>query len=1371
MRSTKRVIDTADIDVSSPRILSHNGNPPRNRLRRDRPTIKIRSQALKDNPALREHYERHEKSVGELLMEKFFIKDKKSDSDGSQQGIRLYHQINLEDSQEGEAVQKRITRRFTRRRSSTDLQLDPEQMQREAAYAQVQAKVLDSLVAEEQAQIENEARRGTLVLRTLRKGATAAQPRESIIERSCHSTNNFDSDTMTQEEEEAAATRIRKTMKKMKKKKKPSVDQLPPLTDDKAVDNGRSSTSSEISTDSQIKENDEPRPQMYKIEASNSAGDFSTIWVNTNSENEGRKSTVEQFKENVKIFVPTRIGDAENRANEMSLSDANEAETRVVLAMRKPYVRDPSRNSVYLTMRKPTEKLNEKLEEVNRFNMKVDEDQLTNGFVDTGSNIFGSDTLKDSTDENLAEPNRKIQMASDTNKDIKALKKTGCKSKFLTKKNIHSISNDDSRDKQDSVSATTNDIVTRNPSCSKKIEIAANPIRSNVSTFAPTNDSQVECLRGISESIFTDKRNDESQNAFDAMKKIIDHVNCDLTVETPEYLAIKNSVIPIRRDKFMMEENRSKISALSLDEDTTKPSVVEAEAKASDNVGKSRANGVITTNSTTSRLPKLSKINTDGNNAVEAPKLSLRETAEYLADSPKSDQDVVVAAAVALPEKKVNKTSNLAQVFSFNASKRTSGIDTDKSTFRTTFDAIQHDAVKLEAKETTLPKEINDEVRNNEYFEEATLTMDVKPVKDVDLSKTLKNNVKKIGENMLSLKTTDSLKTDAKVIVAEATTDALEKMKLLKTDTNKNINRINVGKNSLRDLSSPKSKMPKLNSANLKFRLKTETVLKTDTNDSNVANSSKIEKESGVFKTMKIADDKSFFHNADNGTRVLKKSISVDSSKLMNNCSSDKILKVFQQSVFTEEKATDKGISIKKTSEPPKSLSKVTEKNPIRLDTSYVLQDENVLSRSASTESIDFWSEIKAPASPETARSKQSNGFSFREITIPSSTSKVEEKINSKDNGEENEIDIKTSITELENSPIESSDAILEQENKIIISESLKVKEMEITKVTEIEKNMPKEPLKKKRNLLIDIKATSSTVKKASLQHNDSDTATSMTTPVEVAVPIIKIIEAPKLPEESDNQKVDEEHEDPSTPTNELSPDLSLIKKISRWNNQDDLTNTDDVETPLASEETSLAASPSISPQSSKKRAIKKKKTTTKKTASEKSEKGPKEIRGNEIKMATNPQNTLIAKLVPEKQHLAKSSPKTSPKSNPKNTPLQRPLDLIRMFYTTPSALLTATPRDLSKVRRAKIKRKRHHSRASSISSDSTGSTTSTATTESTDENGSTRVELDDDSEHKRMNSTRSNDSGFDGSPRISSTYFAIACASTFYCRTHPDSF
>lgn len=1384
------MIDTADIDVSSPRILSHSG-APRNRLRRDRPTIKIRSQALKDNPALREHYEKHEKSVGELLMEKFLIKDKKSDSDENQQGIRLYHQINLnrlEDPQERETLQKRVTRRFTRRRSSADLQLDPEQIQREAAYAQVQAKVLDSLVAEEQAQIENEARRGTLVFI---KGTT----RRPVIEHPYYA-NNIDSDTMTQEEEEAAATRIRKAMKKTKKKKRSSVDKLSSTK----IDNRRSSTSSEISTDSHVKENDKSRSQIYKIEACNSAGDFSTIWVNS-SENERRKSTVEQFEENARVSIPKEI-ETEN-GMDVSSNDTDETETQVVLAMRKPYVKDSSRNSVYLTVRKPTEKLSEKLEEVNKLDVKADEDQLnlTNGFVDIENNLRNN-ALKGLTDESSTESNCKVQMASDS-KDFEALKKTMCKSRkteFSAGKDIHSISNDDLLDKRDivcpTVSATKSDareIITKEPSFSKKTETAANLMQSNISVFIPTNtpknDSQMKCLRGVFEDTFiTDIKNDESQkdhNAIDITEKRFDYLEdsqpTNSIIETPEVLATKNSIISVERSKLVTEEDGPEILARSCNEDTTKQSVVETEA--SDNVENSASGAMLTTNNATCRLPKLSKINTDRNNTVEAPKLSLRETAEYLANSPKSDQDVVGAIAVALPEKKVNKTSNLAQVSSFNASKRTNGVGGDEPTLR--IDAIRHnDAVELGAKETTLSKETNDKVRNN--FKETKLATDVKPVENVGLTKILKNNAKKSDENVLSLKIIDSSKIESKVIVTGTIADASKEAELLKTDTKK-INCIDVGKDSSRDLFSPKSKVPKLNNT-LKFPFKAETLLKNNLNESSVANSSKIGKDSDAFKTMKIGDGKSLSHkDADDETRSLKKSISVDSSQLMNDRLPNNIPKIFRQCVSIDEKATDKGISVKKTSEPTESLSKVAEKKSMKIDASCDPQDESkILSRSASTESIDFWSEIKTPGSPETTRSKQQNGFTFREATI---TSKVEEKMNSmnsmnskrKDN-EKNETDVKMSIAALENSTIESSNVILEEEKekeRSIVSESLgtKAEIVKPAKTAEIEKNVPamKKMLSKKKKNISIAKDTNSTIRKASLKRDDSGTVTStisqVTTPVEITIPVINIIEAPKLFEESDNRKI-EEHEDPSTPTNELSPDISLIKKISRWSNQDDLTNTDDVETPVASEETSLAASPSISPQSSKtKRVVKKKKSSTKKTSSEKSEKGLKEIRSNELTTTMNQQNTLTTKFVPEKQQLAKCSPKMSPKSSPKNTSSQRPLDLIRMFYTTPSALLTATPRDLSKVRRAKIKRRRHHSRTPSISSDSTGSTTSTATTGSTDENGSTCVELDDDSEHKRMNSTRSNDSGFDGSPRISSTFFAIVCASKFYHRTYPAIF
>lgn len=171
-RRPRRTIDTADIDVSTPRTLTHENSHQRHNLRRDRPTIKIRSQALKDNPALREHYEKHEKNVGEMLVEKFLIKEKKYDRDNNNSQLHLNQQQQQEPQRQKspnldhdsnnalhEAIQRRVTRRFTRRRSSADVQLNSEQLERELAYAQVQAEVLDTLVAEEQAEMEVEARK------------------------------------------------------------------------------------------------------------------------------------------------------------------------------------------------------------------------------------------------------------------------------------------------------------------------------------------------------------------------------------------------------------------------------------------------------------------------------------------------------------------------------------------------------------------------------------------------------------------------------------------------------------------------------------------------------------------------------------------------------------------------------------------------------------------------------------------------------------------------------------------------------------------------------------------------------------------------------------------------------------------------------------------------------------------------------------------------------------------------------------------------------------------------------------------------------------------------------------------------------------
>lgn len=144
---------------------------------------------MKDNPALREIYQKHEKNVGELLVEKFLIKDKKYDRESN---LRLYRQPCLDpdpypdpDSTDplAEAIQRKVTRRFTRRRSSTDVQLNPEQLERELAFAQVQAEVLDTLVAEEQAEMEVEARKAFAKKKTHRSVQNLPLVEVCIIDR------------------------------------------------------------------------------------------------------------------------------------------------------------------------------------------------------------------------------------------------------------------------------------------------------------------------------------------------------------------------------------------------------------------------------------------------------------------------------------------------------------------------------------------------------------------------------------------------------------------------------------------------------------------------------------------------------------------------------------------------------------------------------------------------------------------------------------------------------------------------------------------------------------------------------------------------------------------------------------------------------------------------------------------------------------------------------------------------------------------------------------------------------------------------------------------------------------------------------------
>ncbi|XP_020295009.1 uncharacterized protein LOC109860380 isoform X1 [Pseudomyrmex gracilis] len=1319
---TRRVIDTADIDVSSPRIVSHDGNRTRNRLRRNRPTIKIRSQALKNNPALREHNEKHEKSVGELLMEKFYIKDKKSD--GNQQTTHLYHQVSLDEKNDAarEVLQRRITRRFTRRRSSADLQLDAEQLQQEATYAQVQAKVLDSLVAEEQAQIENEVRRGTLI----RKGAT-----RGLSEGASRSYANSTDDSMTQEEEEekeeeekeeVVEAKIKKTTKKTKKKKKPTV-----ISDKPSPDDMLESSAREVFNDSKNKEeSNDSRSQIYKIEDCNSAGDFTAIELNATSEKDEKKhkSTLEQYRESVRVPIPKKSGITRNAV----AKSTDVIETQVILPVRKPYVKDPSRNSVHLTVRKPTEELSEKLEQLNE-NLDAEDVQneadLATNFVDDSNKI-----LRDK----VCEKNLSELTTDEDNKNV-SLIKTAVK----TNKGISETKNKTQKIVQDALS-----------------EKITNSVDSSVLALKTEfkENLQSDQLDSSGDLIANKNKNEEHKNSIDNTKKNVEAAN-----KTPGYLATKDF---ITSGKDSVEASRTdKLAEKDRIPDATRSVVsIEADEKSAN------SNVTLTPSSVIGCLPKLSKINTDRNNAVEAPELPLQETAEYLA---KSAEDVVkVSAAAALPKKKVNKASNLAKISPFNALKKTSGVNA--ATFE--IDAARCDAAaKSKIQDTTLLKETNDQVRSNDRNEKTkSTTTTIKLTKDIDL--TSRNDVGKTTENVprqLSLDTTGSSKTE--VIDADVTVNSCD-INIKKTSDIEKTLPTDSGLSNIKNKAAPK-----LDNINVKSLSKTTTFPKT------VA--SPVEKDPGLCKTIKVNNTDltlSSKNNLNVSKLPLKNSIGnsfdtkADPSLPKLISSNENASEISQQSA--DGKNTNKH-SVPIENEAVTSSNNVTKtkKKPINVNCNKWQEKSAQLSKSSSTESIDFWSEIKAPSSPETTKPKYQNEMFSHETTVPPKRG-FEEKTQqdlikfsndlmakesstvAKEDNKESET--KISVAESGNSAFVRicDHAVQDQKEKekVILEESCRIKKVETTKPSETitmkKDNTPtvrRMPSKKKKkkilSITIDNNDSTSSVKKAPLKRNDVTTpqqfntnAISTVTP-EVILPVINITEAPKTSEVSHNGDEDE-YDDPSTPTNEVPPDSLLTTKMSRWSNQDNLTNTDDVATPIASEETSLTTSPNVSPHSSKiKRTIKKKKPSTKKKLSVKSGKEGinEESRNNESTTAK-----------PAEKQLAKLSPQISPKSSPRNSPSQRPIDLIKMFYTTPSALLTATPRDLSKVRRAKIKRRRHHSRTPSVSSDSTGSTTSTATTESTDGRGSICNELDDDSEQKRMNSTRSNDSGFDGSPRIS---------------------
>ncbi|XP_054007252.1 dentin sialophosphoprotein-like isoform X1 [Hylaeus anthracinus] len=1386
----RRVIDTADIDVSTPRILSGDGNQ-RSRLRRDRPTIKIRSQALKDNPALREHNERHEKSVGELLVEKFLIKDKKLEE--AEPRLQPFHQVSpeKEDDEELQQAQKRITRRFTRRRSSADIQLDPEQLEREVAYAQVQAKVLDTLVAEEQAEIENEVRRGTLI----KKGTVGGPRNVAGFFRS-------DGESVSQGEEEAAAQKMRKSLKKVKKKKRSTEKPSPP--DDEERER-RSSTSSDVSVDLQREDKTDrkqPKSQMFKIEASNSVGDFSTIVVGARPDD--RVKIIEQFRESVKIPVPRKMGIRKIERDSVE----EESETEVVLPVKRPYVKDTSRNSVHFTVKTPPDSAkNDPLKML---------DNVANGLQKKDERDISS-SIKDDTPEATKKPESPVSKTRPAFKDGKLKKELVLKSPEILKQTKNGLSDKGGFElsKKETIRTDTpesprtqskpqdQDVSSfsksETPSGNEESKDAGSEITKmgkNVSQDTDfSNYSKNETTVNDGSEVGSQDKRGFSFPKFQTSKKEVTKDDSTEVLESNE-IGFQNKRISnfskpqgtkreitkddsseiLKPNEIGSQDKRglnfSKPQASTLKKEVAKSDSSEPEPrdKVDPSFSKTRATQESTlkkeaTKDATETLkpktePQKGKLNLS---KTQAPPPSKKEPTRVDSfDSPASKKEITTNDTTGILESKTEpqdrKTTAYSKTQTAPLSKKD---DSPNKTLKQSKSVPMDEASSSKSRAASTPKKEEAERRaepsiprkppqTTQKTEASIATLAVDPLALAreasangalpSLPKPSKINADEnnaVEAPKLSLRDAEYL-ANATKIERDENVGPLPGKKTNKavTLTNASSSRVPGGPT----VADPTEEHPKAENrsgktipddATAPTKLVTQTTLskapKCDATDDSLSVSKDIDKGDKVkgdtsarkfakkdeepskipFRLKKIGKE---LASEDARTEVpwrtkssktsvssdvhLNRSVSVDCQGKESS-----IRKPLKQSISVNESSTSKMPVDKQQS--VKSFETLNGEN-------------GTLSKSTSTESIDFWSEIRGPESPNAAPRRPVENLEGKELE------------------KKKEVDPKISV---------ASAAVGSSNVSVIEEESTASKETTRVETDAAAKKGPK----RKKNLSIAIAEARedafSTVKRredSSTSTNTPDTCipvSEISTPVfDVSVPLINIVAA-TTPIKTEPQ-VPEDEEDPQTPTNEW-PETGL-SKISKWSNQNDLSNANnaDVEiTPVPSKDVSATCTPEASPESSKKKKVvrKKKSSTTKKGSS-----------GKEAGKESKDSKKSSSKSTQESP-----KPPEPKKASPKATPTQKPLDLIRMFYTTPSALLTATPRDLSKVRRAKIKRRKHHSRTPSVSSDSTGSTTSTATTESTDGSRSTCTELDDDPD-KRMNSTRSNDSGFDGSPRIS---------------------
>lgn len=1459
MSRPRRIIDTADIDVSKPpRTLAQENRQQRHRLRRDRPTIKIRSQALKDNPALREYNEKHEKTVGELLVEKFLIKDKQQQE--GERKMKLYHQASLMPNdtpsltKEHEndilaAIRRRVTRRMTRRRSSADVvPLDPEQIEREAALHAAQAEALDSLVAEEQAEIEVEVRRGTFAKKqamrlpmeisevseteeddeleeedrkdgvSKKHVTTKKKKRRKIMEKPLPCTNDEEDDdimsiaeSVIEEEEfewddrekcddvravipskdekleEKDDSKIirndRKIEIEFKKdannrlkdvkiepisaleieeklgKESEKVERLKTVNENvekvkltepkgedkkltsevkipqdenknenlsrsksdaispKAVDKGHKVRDEKQQvtlkeSDATIKEQEvtdkdkkvkKPKdknekekskqkerktrdirdqtsktelnrlkrtvsaPQKeiegdetthrFKVEASNSVGDFSTLYVKAaNSPAESVKS-IEQFRESIRLPAPRRGGPM-----------GTTIETEIVLPVRKPYVRDTSRNSVYLAL-KPSQNIRQR--------------QLG---ADDRPSIIIDETRKESSED-------VVDVASIDSRPAKCAVIDGDRSK-IESDSIISEERDASTGSNDATSQSSQ----IEPSLDNRLICRDN--KPEVLDQSVDERIKKSAIGGREDFVSWWDEIEETPEPESEQKHIESKV--DNIVGRPEEEVVKNTnseigiVAKVECEKKIIDSADTHISQI-------KALPVDDELQNNVHIKKKTDTDVVPTSKhlpVKESLKNGVEVHTNSNSNIN----STNKVSDIL-DKPK-------------PTIKIVNKSVKSEVYDFKENCTNKIVDTKK---KVTKSASEKEVVlEKKLKSCNVREKVQPAPKVLNADENAKLTGSVEEIPPAEITLLFNNKDESISSSVVNRESSEKK--------VENNNSAKKKCELPRIDHH-----------YLPDIpEEPKSTSPTERKPLFTSKLKTN-----DTSETN-NNKSLFGKEVTGFSVLSKKDEQPLIkpNLASTITSPAKK----EKDERKKKVDSEAIMKIEKKILEDSESP----LKILTTAIPEtqivqaSSLTPVTKKEE-ELQSSTekkvgLLPTKKKSSETAATHrtEIDFWSEIKAQESVKvsgTPRKVQS------QVDSPSADARIEENSEPlKKSPEKLTLDLSKINTPLEVRKSLEISLIPEQEN--LTSPTGKVHEDLKTPLIPDQEDSKTPIISDQEDL------------KTPLIPDQEDLNTPFisdpSTPLIGNLSELPVIDLDVTENRSssviyngvtprDDQQDKQLEEESQTPTNE-SELSGTVKKISKWTNLDNLSNLNDVDgetTPIASKE----VSPQVSAPSStitKKKIVKRKKSAT--PTKKKLEKGESTKTSTKTK-------------VPVKKVLA--SPQTSqlkaPMSasgSPRNTPGQRPADLMKLFYTTPAILLTATPRDLRKVRRAKVKRKKPPTRTPSLSSDSTGSTRSTATTST--EEGSSNCE--EDAEQKRLASTRSNDSGFDGSPRLSST-------------------